>query len=35
MVLDRVTSATDGCQVEPDGVGEYGRLSWLIGLGLI
>lgn len=27
--------ATDGCWVEPDGVCEHGKSSWLIALGMI
>lgn len=32
---DSIVDATDGCQVEPDGVCEHGYPSWLIQLGLI
>ena len=32
---DGVVSATDGCRVEPDGVGEHNHPSWLLRLGLI
>lgn len=35
MVSDSVCSATDGCEVEPDGKCEHGHSSWLIVLGLI
>jgi hypothetical protein len=34
-VCDSVALATDGCQVEPDGVCEHGYPSWLLYLGLI
>lgn len=34
-VYDSVCPATDGCDVEPDGVCEHGHPSWLIQLGLI
>ncbi len=27
--------ATDGCWVEPDGICEHGKKSWLIVLGMI
>lgn len=33
--LDSVVDATDGCQVEPDGVCPHGYPSWLLYLGLI
>jgi hypothetical protein len=32
---DGVAEATDGCDIEPDGVCEHGHPSWLIRLGLI
>jgi hypothetical protein len=32
---DRVAKATDGCEVEPDGMCEHGHPSWLLHLGLI
>jgi hypothetical protein len=34
-VMDSIVDATDGCQVEPDGVCEHGHPSWLLKLGLI
>lgn len=34
-VVDSVVDATDGCQVEPDGVCEHGHPSWLLYLELI
>ncbi len=34
-LMDDVVDATDGCQVEPDGMCEHGHPSWLIRLGLI
>ena len=34
-VLDSVTDATDGCEVEPDGVCPHGHPSWLIRLRLV
>jgi hypothetical protein len=33
--LDSVVEATDGCQVEPDGVCQHGYPSWFIQLGII
>ncbi len=30
-----MSEATDGCQVEPDGVCPHGKPSWLLQLGLI
>lgn len=33
--FDSVCEATDGCEIEPDGVCEHGHPSWLICLGLI
>ena len=33
-VLDSVCDATDGCQVEPDGICPHGYKSWLLILGL-
>lgn len=30
-----IAEATDGCQVEPDGVCEHGKKSWLLVMGLI
>jgi hypothetical protein len=33
--LDDVVDATDGCQVEPDGVCRHGHPSWLVRMGLI
>jgi len=35
MLMDSVVDATDGCQVEPDGVCEHGHPSWLLYLGMI
>lgn len=35
MVFDSIAEATDGCQVEPDGICPHGHPSWLIRLGLI
>ena len=35
MVFDSVAMATDGCQVEPDGVCEHGHPSWLVALGYL
>ena len=32
---DGIAEATDGCQVEPDGVCEHGRKSWLIEMGFM
>ena len=34
-LIDSIVDATDGCQVEPDGVCEHGYPSWLIHLELI
>lgn len=34
-VLDGICPATDGCDVEPDGVCPHGHPSWLIALGMI
>lgn len=34
-VNDGVARATDGCKVEPDGVCEHGKRSWLLVLGYI
>lgn len=34
-VMDSVVEATDGCDVEPDGVCPHGHASWLLYLGLI
>jgi hypothetical protein len=34
-MLDSVIPATDGCDVEPDGICEHGHLSWLRAMGLI
>lgn len=33
--MDSVAEATDGCEVEPDGICEHGHPSWLLRLGLI
>lgn len=33
--MDSVVGATDGCQVEPDGVCPHGHPSWFLRLGLI
>ena len=33
--MDSVCEATDGCEIEPDGVCEHGHPSWLLRLGLI
>ena len=35
MSFDGVVEATDGCEVEPDGVCPDGHPSWLLRLGLI
>lgn len=35
MVMDSVVEATDGCQVEPDGICPHGHPSWLLRMGLI
>ena len=35
MVSDGVMEATDGCEVEPDGVCPHGHPSWLLADGLI
>lgn len=35
MEFDGICCATDGCQVEPDGVCEHGYPSWLLYLGYI
>lgn len=35
MAMDSVATATDGCDVEPDGECEHGHPSWLVRLGLI
>jgi hypothetical protein len=32
---DGEAEATDGCWVEPDGICEHGKKSWLLVLGLI
>ena len=32
---DGMAEATDGCEVEPDGMCEHGHPSWLLHLGLI
>jgi hypothetical protein len=34
-VFDGVATATDGCDIEPDGICEHGHPSWLLQLGLI
>lgn len=34
-IMDSVAEATDGCEVEPDGMCEHGHPSWLLRLGLI
>ncbi len=34
-VFDSVCEATDGCEVEPDGICPHGHVSWLIRLGLL
>ena len=34
-LMDGVAEATDGCQVEPDGICPHGKSSWLIELGMI
>lgn len=34
-MMDSVVEATDGCEVEPDGMCEHGHPSWLLRLGLI
>ena len=33
--FDGVCEATDGCEIEPDGVCEHGYPSWLLYVGLI
>lgn len=33
--MDSVQDATDGCQVEPDGICPHGHPSWFLRLGLI
>ncbi len=33
--VDSVVDATDGCQVEPDGVCVHGHPSWLLREGLV
>jgi hypothetical protein len=35
MVYDGIATATDGCEVEPDGTCEHGKPSWLLQMGLI
>ena len=35
MVIDAIVEATEGCSVEPDGVCEHGRPSWLLHLELV
>lgn len=35
MVFDSVVTATDGCEVEPDGTCPHGHRSWLLVLGMI
>ena len=34
-MLDSVCEATDGCEVEGDGICPHGHVSWLLRLGLI
>ena len=34
-VFDGVCEATDGCEVEPDGMCPHGHPSWLLQLGMI
>jgi len=34
-VVDSVVEATDGCDIEPDGICQHGHPSWLLYLGLI
>ena len=34
-MYDALAEATDGCEVEPDGVCEHGHPSWLLRLGYI
>jgi len=34
-VYDSAAEATDGCEIEPDGVCEHGHPSWLLALGLV
>ena len=34
-LCDGVAKATDGCEVEPDGICSHGKKSWLLQLGLI
>jgi hypothetical protein len=33
--FDGICEATDGCEVEPDGICPHGHPSWLLKLGLI
>ena len=35
MVADSICEATDGCEVEPDGVCPHGHPSWMLRLDLI
>ncbi len=34
-ITDSVVDATDGCQIEPDGVCEHGHPSWFLQLEII
>jgi hypothetical protein len=34
-VYDSVVEATDGCEVEPDGICPHGYPSWLLYIGII
>lgn len=33
--MESIAEATDGCEVEPDGVCQHGHPSWFIQLGII
>ncbi len=35
MIMDSVVTASDGCEVEPDGICPDGHPSWLLRLGYI
>jgi len=34
-VYDSICEATDGCDIEPDGICPHGHPSWLLRLGLV
>ncbi len=34
-ILDGLAEATDGCEVEPDGLCPHGHKSWLLHLGYV